>query len=349
MQESETNGPLRQTIRPLHERFNHLMNSTIVRRGLVSLAAVALTAVTAFSGVGSATAENVVAAPAPKVAQAPQAATQPGDPTVTGGEGDFNMMAESQTGLNYSTAWTPTTAWNRVKYSKAYKTGRIYPSKCGQPRYALNGSNNIRAWHLSYGYCLNKSWVGKIQAAGFKFVAPTWVIYTKPMYTKCGYANGQRAFYCSATRGIYIPVNPIVARYKSNPRFNLVSVMQTAGHEYGHHVQQMLGILSAQYYRQQYVLTTTAADLQENRRMELQATCWSAAYIGSNRGYLGMTGARLADWKWHIAHIGDDYNPPGAPRTHGNRTSNNWWATNGFNYMNVGSCATWNGSASIVA
>lgn len=349
MQESETNGPLRHTIRPLYERFNHLMSSSIVRRGLVSLAAVALTAGAAFSGVGSATAKPEVA-PAPQVAQvaqAPQVAGQPSDPTTVGGEGDFNMFAKSETGLSYTTAWTATSAWNTVKYNRAYKTGRIYPSKCGQPKYALNGSNNILAWHRSYGYCLNKSWVGKIQAAGYKFVPPTWVIYTKPMNTRCGYANGSRAFYCPATNGIYIPVNPIVSLYKSNPRLNLVRVMQTAGHEYGHHVQKLTNILSASWYRQQYVIPTTAKDLEENRRVELQATCWSAAYIGSNRGYLGMTGARLADWRWHIAHIGDEYNN-GGPRTHGSRSSNNWWATNGFNYMNVGSCATWNGASSIV-
>ncbi|MFC0623537.1 neutral zinc metallopeptidase [Kribbella deserti] len=317
------------------------MSSSIIRRGLVAAAALALTAVTAMSGVAS----NAATTAPPS--QAPDPFIRPTTPTH--GDGDWNMLGKS-TGLTYKTALTPTSAWNTVKYNKIYKTGRVYPSKCGQPKYALNGSANIRAWHLSYGYCLNKSWVGKVQAAGYKFVAPTWVIYSKPFQTPCGYANGTRAFYCSASRGIYIPVKPIIDRYKINARHNLVAVMQTAAHEYAHHVQAMTGILNAQYYRQQYVLNTSAKDLEENRRMELQATCWASVYVGTNRGYLGVTpGGRLNDYKWVISHIGDDYNPPGAPRTHGTRVNNNWWATNGFNYMNAGSCATWNGSSSIVA
>lgn len=248
-----------------------------------------------------------------------------------------------------TTAMTPASAWNTVKYNRLYRTGQLAASKCREPRYPLNSAANIRAWHISFTNCLNNVWVWKIRAAKYRFVKPTIVIHTNGVNSPCGRMTVGRAAYCPASRGIYIGWKRYANLWARDSLYVRAWAAFTIAHEYGHHVQQMTGILAAQYYRQRYVLKTTATRLEENRRMELQATCMSAAYLGADRAYYPVAGAFYQKWAWLVRNLGDENNPPGAPRTHGSKRSHNFWSTRGFNYKSAYTCMTWSAAPSAVA
>lgn len=81
--------------------------------------------------------------------------------------------------------------------------------------------------------------------------------------------------------------------------------------------------------------------------MELQASCFSAAYLGADRAYFPMTGSIYSNWRWMVANMGDDANP-GGPRDHGSMSSHDWWSLRGYNNMTSASCNPWTAASSIV-
>jgi predicted metalloprotease len=112
-------------------------------------------------------------------------------------------------------------------------------------------------------------------------------------------------------------------------------------HEYGHHVQQVSGILPA-FYDIQYNITSRAARLEFNRRMELQASCFAAVFVGANRRALPITGNVRRQWDWMTSHSGD---VPGYPRDHGSFRNHDYWSRRGFNSQNVGLCNNFTAAA----
>jgi predicted metalloprotease len=119
----------------------------------------------------------------------------------------------------------------------------------------------------------------------------------------------------------------------------------TFAHEYGHHVQQMTGILDASWRRQRQHRTTAGA-LQESRRRELQASCFGNVYLGADRQWFPFTGQLLTMWNFTVTHSGDEYSRPRI-RDHGSRLNHGWWAKRGFFSANPGLCNTFTASVKI--
>jgi predicted metalloprotease len=299
---------------------------SMARRGLVCLAATATAATVALSGMQGA------------------AATSPVDPNgafkSTGG--NINTQGGSDLGKPAvaGTATTPQSAYNVLKYNRIYKSGTV-GARCREPQYPLTTVGNVLAYHRSILYCLNNSFVHNIKRAKFRFAKPTLVVWTaKSIRTACGTRyQWQTAAYCSTSKGIYIPATQYIQEYRKDPLGMRAYAGFTAGHEYGHHVQAMTGILAASHYRDLYVLKTSGQRDEESRRVELQASCLSAAWFGADRNYYPMRGAFATQWKWMVKNMGDE-NSSG-PNDHGSKRSHNFWTTRGYNYMSPYSCMTW--------
>lgn len=295
------------------------------KRGLVCLAATATAATVAFSGLQTAN------------------ATPPVDPNgafkSTGG--NVNTVGGADVAKPAAgTATTPQSAYNVLKYNRIYKSGTV-GARCREPQYPLTTVGNVLAYHRSIMYCLNNSWVHKVRIAKYRFVQPTLVVWsTRSIRTACGTRyQWQVPFYCPASKGIYIPAVQYIQEYRNDPLGMRTYAGFTAGHEYGHHVQGLTGILSASAYRHYYVLKTSGQRDEESRRIELQASCLSAAWFGADRNYYPMTGAFGTRWKWMVKNMGDE-NSSG-PNDHGSKRSHNYWTTRGYNYMSAYSCMTW--------
>jgi predicted metalloprotease len=309
------------------------------KRTLVSLAALATATMVAISG-----------APASS-ASAPPPPTPQGKVSVTG---DKDTTQEPFLAPRASTAaaWTPQSSWNTLKYNRFYRTGKLPASTCREPAFPLTTAANIMAYHRRFLVCLNRVWAPKVQAAGFGWASPTIILHENGGYDPyCGRIPAGNQYYCGGSQRIYINWPMYVKFWRQYGQYYARSyAAHTMGHEFGHHLQQRTGILSASWYRQRYVLRTTAAKLEESRRRELQASCFSGVYMGADQRYFPLMSGELRRYYfWMIANMGDE-NVPNGPRDHGSKRSHNYWTkSRGFTYQNAYTCNTWAASSYYVS
>jgi predicted metalloprotease len=230
--------------------------------------------------------------------------------------------------------------------NKLYTVGPIAASKCAEPPFAPINFTAARNYYNAMLPCLNRTWSLAMKKAGLPFRPPKAVVYAGKLSSPCGMQRSVRASYCGANATIYLPFIVDNRYYRSNPTYARAIMLNTFAHEYGHHVQNLSGILAASVSRQQKM--TPNQKLLESRRRELQATCLGAAYLGANAAFIPMRGPLLQNWKFLIAHTGDDYSRPRV-HDHGNRVSNYQWTIAGYNSKQPNACNTFTAPEARVA
>jgi predicted metalloprotease len=115
---------------------------------------------------------------------------------------------------------------------------------------------------------LNAFWQRVIGAAGTSYRAPTVKTLEAPVETACGPAGPEDlAFYCRAEEAIYYAPAGLAAHRRRIGDFAPIVVL---AHEWGHHLQRLLGLASA-----------------PGNTVELQADCLAGAYT-SDAGRRGL-------------------------------------------------------------
>ncbi|WNO54404.1 KPN_02809 family neutral zinc metallopeptidase [Stakelama saccharophila] len=149
----------------------------------------------------------------------------------------------------------------------------------------------------------NETWRAIFRDAGAAFREPSLQFYGGSGRSGCGAAQAAMGpFYCPADQGIYLDTgffDELAERYGARGDFAQDYVI---AHEFGHHVQNLLGT-SAQVARAQAGLGDTAGN-RLSVMLELQADCYAGIWAAHNRNRLepgdieeGMTAANA---------IGDD-------------------------------------------
>ena len=106
---------------------------------------------------------------------------------------------------------------------------------------------------------------------------PTLVLFTGRVNSACGSATAATGpFYCPGDMKVYIDLSfyeMLRTRFRAPGDFAQAYVI---GHEVGHHIQRLLGILNKVQERKRQVSQTEANALQV--RVELQADCFAGAW-----------------------------------------------------------------------
>ena len=247
---------------------------------------------------------------------------------------------------------TKSSLTNVVRYNKLYKTGAIPTSNCKELNVSLRTFAGVVAYENNLYKCLYGSWALPLKQAGAAYkVAPTLVVHnSRTVNSYCG-AVTDTAFFCgyNGKAWIYIPAYQIINYWNQSPTFAQAYATFTLSHEYGHHVQWLTGILGASWQRQR-AFSTYAAQLEESRRRELQASCLGGAVDGANKRNYPFSGGFMTQYNWVISNSGDQ---PGGVRDHGSIKNHAFWVTAGFNarhsYTVAGNCNTFNASSAYVA
>lgn len=128
---------------------------------------------------------------------------------------------------------------------------------------------------------LNKTWGPLFQQANIPFNAPKLVFYSQAGQSGCGAAQSAMGpFYCPSDAGIYIDTDfytEMDRQMGAGGDFARVYVM---AHEYGHHIQNLLG--TSDKVRQLQQRSPSQAN-QLSVRLELQADCYAGVWAGRNR------------------------------------------------------------------
>jgi hypothetical protein len=190
---------------------------------------------------------------------------------------------------------------------------------------------------------LNKTWGPLFQQAKIPFKAPTLVFYSQNGRSGCGAAQSAMGpFYCPSDSGIYIDTDfytEMDRQMGAGGDFARVYVM---AHEYGHHIQSLLGT-SDQVRRAQQQNPS-----QANRysvALELQADCYAGVWAGRNRDRIE---AGDIEEGMRAAHqIGDDTLMKAAGRrpvedafTHGSAAQRMQWLRKGLETADEDQCDT---------
>ncbi|MEI8409605.1 MULTISPECIES: neutral zinc metallopeptidase [unclassified Kribbella] len=226
-----------------------------------------------------------------------------------------------------------------VLRNKLYKAGAMQSVNCKESRSRPSNVSGARANYVTLLRCLNKSWPALVAKSGSKFRPPTVQPFSGTVSTPCGTGNDSGPpFYCGSNETIYMNLSEDIGNYNRYPQayqkvWARMWMLHQFAHEYGHHVQNLTGILAANH-RIRYEAPSQALELEGSRRLELQASCFGDIFIGSNKRTYPITGQALFQWKWLILHW-TDYN-----NDHGDGVNHRYWATRGFNSRNPSVCNT---------
>lgn len=192
---------------------------------------------------------------------------------------------------------------------------------------------------------LNQTWAPIFKQSNIAFQPPKLVFYSQQGRSGCGAAQSAMGpFYCPSDNGIYLDTDfyrELAQRFGAQGDFARDYVI---AHEYGHHVQNLVGT-SDQVRRLQSQARSESEANRLSVRLELQADCYAGVWAAKNRDRIepgdleeGLTAAH---------QIGDDTLMKGAGQrpmedafTHGSSAQRMEWLKRGVESGNEDACDT---------
>jgi predicted metalloprotease len=190
-------------------------------------------------------------------------------------------------------------------------------------------------------------WTTQFQEAGQEYQRTQTVFFRGQTNTGCGPATAQVGpFYCPADSLVYIDLDFLDALQNQLGAQGDFAKAYIIAHEYGHHVQNVLGI--SDQVRQAEQSDPSRAN-EYSIRLELQADCLAGNWArdGEDRGVFILSEQDIANAIDAAGAVGDDRIQAGAgggvnPETwtHGSAADRQSWFQRGFQSGNPDDCNT---------
>jgi predicted metalloprotease len=237
-------------------------------------------------------------------------------------------------------AATPTYSPRGQKYlvrNRIYSAGQVPAVACVVPDVVLRSQKAVQRYLNAFQDCLQRAWKPVVVRAGVRFRPSAVYAVRQGSKTACGtFAEKDHAYYCPADSGIYFDWEELGQWEDYGHVAAQVYTLVTMAHEFGHHVQELVGIST--YYDDRWGEVAGSAHLEPMRRHELQASCFGSAFLGANQTPLDLYSAR---YEAYLSEASYGDHPPATARDHGSPQSNTEWAAAAFTAMSPAACNTW--------
>ncbi|WP_203824196.1 KPN_02809 family neutral zinc metallopeptidase [Actinoplanes palleronii] len=225
----------------------------------------------------------------------------------------------------------------------------------GSNQQAANATKLLDCRNVLYINSIQAYWAAELPKAFNKQYekAPT-KIFSQQVSTGCGAADsGVGPFYCPADNKVYIDLTFYQQLAKELGAPGEFAQPYVLAHEYGHHVQDLLGTEAKM--RQEQEANPDQANL-ESVKLELQADCYAGAWakgatgVADSKGeklFKSLTDADIQEGIQTAGQIGDDtlqqrgggsINP--AEFTHGTSADRQKWFRTGYDSGDPAKCDT---------
>ncbi|WP_327085760.1 neutral zinc metallopeptidase [Nonomuraea sp. NBC_01738] len=222
-----------------------------------------------------------------------------------------------------------------------YRTGQFASGACRTPAMPNRGHAAVKSYLTTSFTCVNSAWAKHLSASGMALSRPGFTYFTKGDSPFCQVKakDIMPGAYCNPTRTIGVILPQPVREYAPEVGFMLVMA-----HEYGHHVQNSMGMLAAAS-KERY--PSRKAALEASRRYELQADCLAGVYISS---IWDSQRRSVPEWGTLIALAWSLGGEKGSKTNdHGSGTNRARWFNKGFAAESPAACNTWTASSAKVA
>ncbi|NLT29574.1 MAG: hypothetical protein GXX86_03825, partial [Propionibacterium sp.] len=191
--------------------------------------------------------------------------------------------------------------------------------------------------------CLVAAHRPAVESVGLSLTVPKVATFSTDVHTPCGLVSARAfpAFYCSGNETIYVRLDS-----DEDPHGYGRSAMGywiVMSHEFGHHLQQRAGIFDEYIELRARASGPELAEL--SRRLELQANCFSGAFLGGSGDNLGFPAHHRETLDFYRYISGRD----SGAASHGNRQSAAAWFDAGYRSRSFEQCVTWEAPADRVA